>query len=107
VLLLVGVAGLPDGSNPKFGYILEGVCMENVGRFYGQLVYFTYNWVYFIAIWYICLVAIWYIFPILEYRNKKNLATLGCGAITPTVSFDRTSLNNNTADGQCDRGSML
>jgi hypothetical protein len=30
----------------KFGYILEGIAMEDVGVFYGNLVYFT-------AIWYI------------------------------------------------------
>jgi hypothetical protein len=37
--------GLPDGvfSNPKyqFGKILEGLVMEDVGKFYGHLVYFT------------------------------------------------------------------
>jgi hypothetical protein len=42
--------------------------MEDVGIFYGHLVYFTVILVYF--------VAIWYIFPILEYCTKKNLATL-------------------------------
>jgi hypothetical protein len=34
-------AGLPDGvfqtKNPKFGYILEGLGMENVGIFFGHL----------------------------------------------------------------------
>jgi hypothetical protein len=38
-------AGLPDGlfSNQKsqFGYILEGLAMENLGIFYDHLVYFT------------------------------------------------------------------
>jgi hypothetical protein len=61
---------LPDGifSNQKFqfGQILEGLAMEDVGMFYGQLVYFVNIWnilwtsdrfyghlVYFMAIWYI------------------------------------------------------
>jgi hypothetical protein len=35
--------------------------MEDVGLFYGNLVYFT---------------AIWYIFPVLECCANKNLATL-------------------------------
>jgi hypothetical protein len=38
-------AGFPDSlfSNQKsqFGLILEGIGMENVGIFYGQLVYFS------------------------------------------------------------------
>jgi hypothetical protein len=38
-------AGLPDGlfSNQKseLGYTLEGLAMEDVGVFYGHLVYFT------------------------------------------------------------------
>jgi hypothetical protein len=69
---------LPDGifSNRKsqFGYILEGLAMEDVGiflaiwsilrqfgLFYGNLVYF---------------VVIWYIFTVLVCCTKKNLATL-------------------------------
>jgi hypothetical protein len=40
-------AGLPDGifANPKsqFGYILEGLGMENVGIVYDHLEYFTGN----------------------------------------------------------------
>jgi hypothetical protein len=39
---------LPDGlfSNQKyqFGYILEGLRMENAGIFYGHLGYFTVIW---------------------------------------------------------------
>jgi hypothetical protein len=38
-------AGLPDGlfsnQKSKFGKILEGVSMEDVGIFYGHLVHFT------------------------------------------------------------------
>jgi hypothetical protein len=41
-------AGLPDGlfSNQKsqFGYILEGLAMENLGLFYDHLVYFITIW---------------------------------------------------------------
>jgi hypothetical protein len=41
-------SGLPDGifSNQKsrFGYILEGLAMEDVGTLYGYLVYFTAIW---------------------------------------------------------------
>jgi hypothetical protein len=56
---------LPDGifSNHKsqFGQILEFLAMEDVGIFYGHLVYST---------------GIWYIFPVLVCCAKKNLATL-------------------------------
>jgi hypothetical protein len=42
--------GLPDGlflnQKSKFGLILEGLAIEDVGIFYGRLVYFT-------AIWYL------------------------------------------------------
>jgi hypothetical protein len=33
-------------AKPKsqFGYISEGLGMENVGKFLGQLVYFMVNW---------------------------------------------------------------
>jgi hypothetical protein len=49
--------GLPDGifSNQKsqFGKILKGLAMEDVGIFYGQLVYLFYgHFVYFVVIWY-------------------------------------------------------
>jgi hypothetical protein len=55
-------------AKPKsqFGYISEGLGMENVGKFLGQLVYFMVNWyilwaigifygqlVYFMGNWYI------------------------------------------------------
>jgi hypothetical protein len=59
----------------KFGSILDGIAMEDVGIFYGHLVNFT-------AIWYI----VWplgifvgyllYISPFLVCCSKKNLATL-------------------------------
>jgi hypothetical protein len=72
-------SGLRDGlfSNQKsqFGYILEGLGMENVGIYYAHLEYFTAIWynvwplvincghlVYFFQLWYV-----W---------TKKNLATL-------------------------------
>jgi hypothetical protein len=47
----------------KFGYILEGLAMEDVGIFDRHLVYFTGDLVYF--------VLIWYIFPILVCCSKK------------------------------------
>jgi hypothetical protein len=43
--------------------------MEDVGMFYGRLVYFT-------AMWYTYCVAIWYTFTVLVCCTKKNLATL-------------------------------
>jgi hypothetical protein len=47
-------AGLPDGSfsnqKSKFGLILEGLAMEDVGIFYGHLVHFLLF--YFMDIWY-------------------------------------------------------
>jgi hypothetical protein len=61
-------AGLPDGifSNQKFWCFLEGLDMEDVGIFYGPLVYFTAIWcfrwtfgifrgnlVYFPPFWYV------------------------------------------------------
>jgi hypothetical protein len=58
-------AGLPDGvfskQKSKFGSILEGLRMENIGIFYVHLEYFT-------AIWYNLwpfgnVDAFWYIFP--------------------------------------------
>jgi hypothetical protein len=63
--LPVSPAGLPDGlfSNQKsqFGYIWEGLRIENAGLFYGHLEYFT-------VIWYIKrpfgnVVVIWHISP--------------------------------------------
>jgi hypothetical protein len=69
---------LPDGIfsslKSQFGKILEGRALEDVGTFYGHLLYFT-------AITYI----LWpfgifcgYLphFPVLACRTKKNLATL-------------------------------
>jgi hypothetical protein len=57
--------GLPDGifayQKSKFGHILEGLGMENVGIILGYLVYFM-------GIWYIC--------TVLVCCTMKNLATL-------------------------------
>jgi hypothetical protein len=76
--------------------------MEDIGIFYGHLVYFTAIWsillpfglfychlVYFTAIWSILLpfgihtlwpfgilMVIWYISPVLVYGTKENLANL-------------------------------
>jgi hypothetical protein len=77
---ILSEAGLPDGlvSNPKyqFGYVLEGLGMENVvifmticnilrpfGQSYGSLVEF---------------VVVWYIFSVLVCLDGENLATLFC-----------------------------
>jgi hypothetical protein len=51
-------------QNPKFGSILEGITMDDVGIFHWHLVYFM-------DIWYI----LWY-FNVLVCCTKKNLATL-------------------------------
>jgi hypothetical protein len=65
-------AGLPDGlfSNKKsqFGFVLEGLAMENLGILYDHLVYFTaignILWPFgiFLPFWVFC--------------TKKNLAAL-------------------------------
>jgi hypothetical protein len=56
-LLLAQNAGLPDGtfSNQKsqFVYIYEGLCVENVGKFYGHLVYFMAIWYVVEFLWYV------------------------------------------------------
>jgi hypothetical protein len=76
---------LPDGifSNQKyhFGLILEGLAMEDVGIFYGHLVYITVIlyilWPFGICIlWPFRIWAIWYTFTILVCCTKENLATL-------------------------------
>jgi hypothetical protein len=90
-----------SNQNSKFGKILEGIAMEDVGTFYGNLVHFKVFWyillafgifywhlVYFIGIWYILLafgifywhfvyfIGIWYIFPFFGFCTMKNQATL-------------------------------
>jgi hypothetical protein len=65
-------------SNQKsqFGYILEGIAMENVGIFNGPFVHFTYGQkVYFMAILYI-LCSFGIFFPVLVCCAEENLATL-------------------------------
>jgi hypothetical protein len=64
-------SGLPDGvfSNPKckFGYISEGLAMEDagiflrlLGQFSGHLIYFIHSdLVYFMSIWYVVPIKIW------------------------------------------------
>jgi hypothetical protein len=62
-------AGLPDNmySNQKsrFGKILDGLAIEDVGILYGHsihIIYFTATFlVYFVAIWYLYFIVIWYI----------------------------------------------
>jgi hypothetical protein len=70
---------LPDDvfSNQKyqFGKILEGLAMEDVGIFYGHLIYFTAIWYFLLpsGIFYGHLV---YISPVLVCCITRNLATL-------------------------------
>jgi hypothetical protein len=47
--------------------------MEDTGIFYGLLVHFACNVVYFVAIWYI-LWLFGILFPVLVFCTKKNLA---------------------------------
>jgi hypothetical protein len=54
--------------------------LEDVGKFYGHLVYFTAILVYFVAIWY----SLWFFglfFPVLVCCTRQNLATL------PLIAF--------------------
>jgi hypothetical protein len=55
---------LPDGifsnQNSKFGYIFEGLAVEDVGIFYGHLFYFTA--IGFILSAFVNFVVLWYIF---------------------------------------------
>jgi hypothetical protein len=78
-------AGLPDGlfSNQKsqYGYLLEGLAMQNLGIFYDHLVYFTAianifgHLVYFPQPWYfVPRLGIFY----------QNLATLPPGPDSTT-----------------------
>jgi hypothetical protein len=90
-------SGLPDGifanQNSQFRYILEGVRMENVGLFYG-------NVVPFVAIWYIswtfdvfCIFLVhFYHFGIMCQEKSGNT---GC-----RESVFHTHLNNR--DSSCD-----
>jgi hypothetical protein len=65
-------AGLPDGTfsnqSSHFGYILEGLGVENFGKFYGHLIYF-------IAIWYIFVICgIFSRFGMLYHEKSGNPA---------------------------------
>jgi hypothetical protein len=72
---------LPDGlfsnQKSKFGQILEGLAMEDVGIFYGRLVHFT---VFCYILWTFGIARgdLVYFFPVLVFCTKKNLATLVC-----------------------------
>jgi hypothetical protein len=74
--------GLPDGifsyDASQFGYILEGLRMENVDIFrnnFRQFGVFYINLVHFISFW--CILRSFDIFlPVLLCCSKKNLATL-------------------------------
>jgi hypothetical protein len=73
---------------------LEGLAITNIGIFYGHLVYFTVNLVYFVANWYAYFLVIWYIFPHfgMLYQEKsgnpgpltttkKSSSRLFCGGV--------------------------
>jgi hypothetical protein len=51
-------SGLPDGlfsnQNSKFGKILEGLAVEDVGIFYGHLVHFTVFWYILLTFGIVC-----------------------------------------------------
>jgi hypothetical protein len=59
--------------------------MEDVGIFYGYLIYFTLIW-YILCpfIWYIYFRVIWYIFPRYGMLHQENLATRATIEISPT-----------------------
>jgi hypothetical protein len=79
---------------PKFGYILEGLAMEDVGIFYGQFVYFTDKWyilwpsgsffgqlVYCFPFWYVVLRKVWQ--PWFEEINTLfALAAWSCSIVS-------------------------
>jgi hypothetical protein len=73
-------AGLQDGlfSNQKsqFGYILLGLGMWNVGKFYDQLDYFTALWYILWPFGIICVRLVYLVFRFWYVWTKKNLATL-------------------------------
>jgi hypothetical protein len=56
-------SGLPDGvfSNPKckFGYISEGLAMEDAGIFLRLVGQFSGLLMYFMSIWYVVPIKIW------------------------------------------------
>jgi hypothetical protein len=60
-----------EPKKSRFGLILEGFAMEDVGILYGHLVYLQLFWY---VLW---LFGIF--FPVLVCCTKKNLATLGRG----------------------------
>jgi hypothetical protein len=78
--------GLPDGrflnQKSRVGKFLESLEMEDVGLFYGRLVYLT-------AAWYFCGQFVYFMvtFSVLVCCIKKNLATLlasACGLVKKT-----------------------
>jgi hypothetical protein len=62
-------------KNPTLGKFLKGLAMEDVGLFYGNLVYFATTWY---NLWQSgILYSHWvHFFTVLVYCLKKNLATL-------------------------------
>jgi hypothetical protein len=64
-----------NNKNSQFGYILEGLGMENVGIYYDHLEYFTailyHLWPFLKSLW-----SFGYFFLVLECLYEQNLATL-------------------------------
>jgi hypothetical protein len=75
------VAGLPDGlfsnQKSKFGEILEGLAMKDVGIFYKHLVHFTV-FRYILLTFGTVRGNLVHFSPVLVFCTKKNLATLLC-----------------------------
>jgi hypothetical protein len=71
---------LPDGlfsyKKSPFGYILEGLGMENVGIFYYHLEYYTAMWWYTLRQLGFILCSLDLAFPFWYFQTNKNQATL-------------------------------
>jgi hypothetical protein len=81
--ILVVTSGLPDSQTKNSNLDIFWIILrtENIGIFYGHLVYFTLIWYILcpFGIFYghlVYFVVIWTIFPVLVRCSKKNLATL-------------------------------
>jgi hypothetical protein len=59
----------------QFGQILEGLAMEDVGVFYGHVVYFMCIW--YILVSFGIFMVIWYIFPVLVCLDQEKSGNPG------------------------------
>jgi hypothetical protein len=105
--------GLPNGkfSNQKyqFGEILEGLGMENVGMFYGQLEYFG-PFVIFYNHLVLGIVIIWCIFPrfgILCQEKSGNPGVDSAASKKPLKHFVKKTATNCQATTFSAPGSIL